>query len=82
MIDLRPGPSRGRLGMAAHDGVGDFTTSWPSLGAYLSEVVHSLHHGTGVNGWYPYLTLHQELWWDRGPDQRSVNDEPLVRVGI
>ena len=82
VIDLRPGPSRGRLGMAAHDGVGDFTTSWPSLGAYLSEVVHSLHHGTGVNGWYPYLTLHQELWWDRGPDQRSVNDEPLVRVGI
>jgi hypothetical protein len=42
--------------------------------------VHSLHHGTGVNGWYPYLTTHQELWWDRGPDQQTVNDEPLIRV--
>ncbi|MFF0340151.1 SMI1/KNR4 family protein [Kribbella sp. NPDC004875] len=81
VIDLRPGPSRGQLGMAPHDGVGDFTDSWPDLSAYLSEVVHSLHHGTGVNGWYPYLTTHQELWWDRGPDQRVVNDEPLVRVG-
>ncbi|MGW6198792.1 SMI1/KNR4 family protein [Kribbella sp. NPDC055110] len=82
VIDLRPGPERGRLGMAAHDGTGDFTVSWPDLTSYLSEVVHSLHHGTGVNGWYPYLTTHQELWWDRGPDQETVNDEPLVRVPV
>ncbi|TCC37039.1 hypothetical protein E0H50_10185 [Kribbella sindirgiensis] len=80
IIDLRPGPTHGRLGMAAHDGTGDFTASWPDLTSYLSDVVDSLHHGTGVNGWYPYLTTHQELWWDRGPDQQTVNDEPLIRV--
>ncbi|MEU8226252.1 SMI1/KNR4 family protein [Kribbella sp. NPDC048915] len=82
VIDLRPGPQRGRLGMALHDGPGDFTASWPSLASYLAEVVRSLHHGTGVHGWYPYLTVHQELWWDRGPDQQSVNGEPLVRAPI
>ena len=78
VIDVRTG----RLGMAAHDGTGDFTDGWPDLAAYLSEVVHSLHHGTGVNGWYPYLTTRQELWWDRGPDQQAVNDEPLVRAPV
>jgi cell wall assembly regulator SMI1 len=82
VIDLRPGPAQGRLGMALHDGSGDFTAGWPSLTSYLAEVVHSLHHGTGVNGWYPYLTIHQELWWDRGPDQQSVNGEPLVRAPV
>ncbi|WP_329003488.1 hypothetical protein OHA18_09340 [Kribbella sp. NBC_00709] len=78
VVDVRSG----RLGMASHDGTGDFTDSWPDLAAYLSDVVDSLHHGTGVNGWYPYLTTRQELWWDRGPDQRAVNDEPLVRVPV
>jgi cell wall assembly regulator SMI1 len=82
VIDLRPGPARGRLGMALHDGPGDFTRGWPSLEAYLVDVVHSLHHGTGVNGWYPYLTTHQELWWDRGPDQQAVNGEALVRAPV
>ncbi|TDW17137.1 SMI1/KNR4 family protein [Kribbella kalugense] len=76
VIDVRTG----RVGMAAHDGTGDFADGWPDLASYLVAVVDSLHTGAGVNGWYPYLTTHQELWWDRGPDQRAVNDEPLVRV--
>jgi cell wall assembly regulator SMI1 len=78
VIDVRTG----RVGMAAHDGTGDFADSWPDLAAYLVAVVDSLHTGAGVNGWYPYLTTHQELWWDRGPDQQTVNDEPLVRVPV
>ncbi|MEI8408481.1 MULTISPECIES: SMI1/KNR4 family protein [unclassified Kribbella] len=78
IIDLRPGPTHGRLAMAYHDSTADFTDSWPNLTAYLEAIVQSLHTGTAVNGWYPYLTTHQELWWDRGPDKTSVNDEPLV----
>jgi cell wall assembly regulator SMI1 len=80
VFDLRPGPFSGRVGIAPHDSTGDFTDSWPSLASYLGEVVQSLYLGTGINGWYPYLTTRQELWWDRGPNQRTVNDEPLVRV--
>ncbi|MFC9689618.1 hypothetical protein ACFTSF_13840 [Kribbella sp. NPDC056951] len=80
--DLQVIDGSGRLGMASHDGVGDFSTGWPDLASYLSAVVDALHTGTGVNGWYPYLTTHRELWWDRGPDQQFVNDEPLIRVPV
>jgi cell wall assembly regulator SMI1 len=80
IIDLRPGPSHGRLGMAYHDGTADFTDSWPNLTTYLQAVVRALHNGTGVSGWYPYLTTHKELWWDHGPNKTSVNNEPLTRV--
>lgn len=75
VIDLRTN----HLGMAYHDGTGDFTDAFPDLTTYLSTVVTALHTSTGVNNWYPYLTPHQELWWDQGPDKTSVNDEPLVR---
>ena len=80
IVDLRPGPARGRLGMAYHDGTADFTESWPTLTTYLQAVVHALHTSTGLNGWYPYLTTHDELWWDQGPDKRSLNNEPLTRA--
>ncbi|WP_132147524.1 SMI1/KNR4 family protein [Kribbella antiqua] len=76
VIDLH----RARLGMAYHDGTGDFTNAYPSLASYLESVVESLHTGTGINNWYPYLTPHHELWWDQGPDRQFVNNEPLVRV--
>ncbi len=80
VIDLRPGPSHGRLGMAYHDGTADFFDSWPSLEAYLEAVVHAVHTSTGVSGWFPYLTTHEELWWDQGPAKTTLNDEPLVRT--
>ncbi len=33
VIDLRPGPGQGRVGVAVHDGGGDFSDAWPSLTA-------------------------------------------------
>ncbi|MFC8723561.1 SMI1/KNR4 family protein, partial [Kitasatospora sp. NPDC057198] len=56
VLDLRPGPSCGRLGWAGHSGGGDFTDSWPGLAAYLHAVAEALRHGGGVRGTYPYLT--------------------------
>jgi cell wall assembly regulator SMI1 len=82
IIDLRPGRAYGRVGMAYHDGSADFTESFPDLTTYLEAVAHALHTSTGVNGWYPYLTTHQELWWDQGPDKSTLNNEPLVRVPV
>lgn len=79
-VDLRPGPTHGQLALAPHDGPVDFIDAFASLTGYLQAVVHSLDHGTGINNWYPYLTTHHELWWDQGPDKRSVNDEPLARA--
>ena len=70
----------GRVGMAYHDGTGDFTNAWPTLTSYLHAVTQALHHSTGINNWYPYLTAHQELWWDQGPNKTTVNNEPLIRV--
>jgi hypothetical protein len=44
-------------------------------------VAQALYAGGEVHGWYPYLTVDGELWWDpRGPDIRTLNDEPLVRA--
>ncbi|MFK4090362.1 hypothetical protein ACI2LF_40005 [Kribbella sp. NPDC020789] len=80
--DLQVIDGSGRLGMASHDGVGDFSTGWPGLASYLSAVADALHTGTGVNGWYPYLLTDRQLWWDLGPDLRFVNDEPLIRVPV
>lgn len=80
VIDLRPGPGHGRLGMAVHDGTGDFSDGWPGLAAYLHDTAEALYGGGGVRGWYPYLTQAIELWWDRGPDCESLNGEPLTRA--
>jgi cell wall assembly regulator SMI1 len=78
--DLQVITPDGHLAIAYHDGTADFTTVYPSLPSYLASVVESLHTGTGINNWYPYLTTHHELWWDQGPNKQSVNNEPLVRV--
>jgi cell wall assembly regulator SMI1 len=90
VIDLRPGPDHGRLGMAYHDSSGDFSESWPSLPAYLADVARSLYSGAGVGEWYPYLLSDGTLWWDLGPDRKAVTNpllegtatppEPLVRA--
>jgi cell wall assembly regulator SMI1 len=76
VIDLRPGPYRGRTGMAFHDGSGDFSRSWPSLGVYLDDVVRALYEGGGVGVWHPYLTSRREMWWDL-PGRQAVGQEPL-----
>jgi cell wall assembly regulator SMI1 len=76
VIDLRPGPEYGRLGWAIHDNGGYFDGAWPTLGAYLTEAAEALVIGSGVNGWYPYLTVDGELWWSTA-NQTELNGEPL-----
>lgn len=66
VIDLRPGAGNGRVGMAYHDGSGDFSDAWPSLAAYLHAVVEALYSGEDVRGDYPLLTPAGELFWDLG----------------
>jgi cell wall assembly regulator SMI1 len=71
MIDLRPGPGYGRLGMRYHDDSADFSGGWPSLAAYLHEVAQALYSGAdlpwyerdGVRSDYPFLTGDRELYW-------------------
>jgi cell wall assembly regulator SMI1 len=76
VIDLRPGPGHGRLGWAVHDDGGYFDGAWPSLGAYLADTAGALLSGSGVNGWYPYLTVWGGLWWSTA-NQAELNGEPL-----
>jgi cell wall assembly regulator SMI1 len=75
VIDVRPGPGQGRLGMAGHDSA-DFSDAWPSLPAYLHAVAEALHVGGGVGVWYPYLTVDDELWWGFAGES-ELNGEPL-----
>jgi cell wall assembly regulator SMI1 len=82
VIDLRPGQGQGRVGLAIHDGCGDFSDSWPSLAAYLRDVVRALYDGGGVHGWYAYLTEDGELWWDVGDDCSSLNGQQLSRAPL
>lgn len=78
IIDMRPGPAQGRLGMAYHDDCGVFTDGWPSLAAYLTEVADVLEKGGAVGGaWAPYLTTEGELWWSL-KDETQLNGAPLV----
>ncbi len=76
VIDLRPGPGQGRVGVAVHDGGGDFSDAWPSLTAYLHAVAEALHVGGGVGPWYPYLRVDDGLWWDFAGES-ELNGEPL-----
>ena len=78
IIDMRPGPDQGRLGMAYHDDCGVFEGGWPSLSAYLTEVAEVLEKGGAVGGtWVPYLTCDGELWWSL-KDETELNGEPLT----
>ncbi len=74
VLDVRPGPSPGRLGWAVHDDGGQFEDAWPSLGAYLTEVASALRGGGEVGGLRPYLTADGALWWS---GTTSLNGAPL-----
>lgn len=76
VIDLRPGPGHGRVGVAPHDNPADFADAWPSLGAYLAAVADSLDTGAAVGYWYPYVTVDGMLWWDLA-GRTELNGEPL-----
>ena len=76
VIDVRPGPYRGRLGMAPTSNPADFSDAWPSLCAYLTAVADALEQGGTVGEWYPYLIEDQTLWWDLA-GKTEVNGEIL-----
>lgn len=65
IIDLRPGPDRGRLGWAGHSEGGDFTNAWPNLPTLLDAIVGALYRGESVQGLHPYLTEEGDMWWDQ-----------------
>jgi cell wall assembly regulator SMI1 len=75
-IDLRPGPSFLRLGIAPHHGTADFSDAWPSLGAYLTAAADALESGGAAGAWHPYLTAKGELWWSFA-GATELNGEPL-----
>jgi cell wall assembly regulator SMI1 len=64
VIDMRPGPGRGRLGMAPTSNPADFADAWPSLTAYLTAVADALEQGGAVGEWHPYVAEDETLWWD------------------
>ncbi|MFF5078140.1 SMI1/KNR4 family protein [Actinoplanes sp. NPDC000266] len=76
VIDMRPGPQRGRLGSAPHDNPADFSDAWPSLSAYLSAVAGALEQGAPCGVWHPYITEDETLWWDLA-GKEELNGEPL-----
>ncbi len=63
VIDQRPGPQRGRLGLASHTDAADFEDAWPSLTAYLTAVADALEHGGAVGVWRP-VTEEGALRWE------------------
>ncbi|GAB7036185.1 MULTISPECIES: SMI1/KNR4 family protein [Catenuloplanes] len=76
VVDLRPGPGHGRLGMARHAAGGDFTDGYPPLGPYLTAIADTLDHGGTVGSRHPYLTVDDELWWSL-PGGTGLNGTPL-----
>lgn len=76
VIDTRPGPERGRLGFAPNNGGGDFSESYPSLGAYLTSVADALETGGAAGAWHPYFAADGEIWWDLA-GATELNGEPL-----
>ncbi|GAA4606517.1 hypothetical protein GCM10023107_76890 [Actinoplanes octamycinicus] len=64
VIDLRPGSGRGRLGFAPNSDAGDFSTAWPSLGAYLTAVADALERGGTVGLWHPGHAADGTLRWE------------------
>ncbi|WP_033338312.1 SMI1/KNR4 family protein [Catenuloplanes japonicus] len=77
VIDLRPGPGHGRLGMAIHDAGGDFSDGYRSLGAFLTAIADALEHGGPVGSWHPYLTADNELWWSLA-GETTLHGRPLT----
>ncbi len=76
VIDLRPGPERGRLGMAPTSNPADFSDGWPSITAYLTAVADALELGGAVGEWHPYVAEDETLWWDLA-GKTEVNGELL-----
>ncbi|MBB2948570.1 cell wall assembly regulator SMI1 [Actinoplanes lutulentus] len=76
VIDMRPGPRCGRLGMAATSNPADFSDGWPSLSAYLTAIADALEQGGTVGKWHPYVVEDETLWWDLA-GRTEVNGEPL-----
>ncbi|WP_436790792.1 SMI1/KNR4 family protein [Yinghuangia sp. YIM S10712] len=71
VIDMRPGPGRGRLGWASHDGSSGFAGDH-SLGAFLQGVADTLMQGGGPTvdprAWDdPLVSPDGELVWGRPP---------------
>jgi cell wall assembly regulator SMI1 len=63
VVDLRPGETYGQVGTVHHD-EGGLQDTWPSLGAYLTEVADVLEHGGVVGLVAPYLTQDGGLRWE------------------
>lgn len=80
VIDLRPGPEHGRLGVVLHDEVFTFDDAYPSLASYLTATADALDNGTQVGGLAPYLNHSGELWWER-PELVDPTDDSQWRVG-
>ncbi|WP_328472423.1 SMI1/KNR4 family protein [Actinoplanes sp. NBC_00393] len=78
IIDLRPGPGHGRLGLAPTSDSADFANGWTSLGTYLTAVADALETGGPVGEWHPYLIAGDTLWWGLG-GETEINGEPLRR---
>ena len=76
VIDLRPGPRRGRLGWAGLSGGADFADAWANLPALLHAIAEALCRGGSVEGQHPYLTAADQVWWDDA-DRRELNGSPL-----
>ncbi|GLW27979.1 SMI1/KNR4 family protein [Actinoplanes regularis] len=79
VIDLRPGPERGRLGLASNSDGGDFSDAYPSLGGYLALVAEALETGGRVGCWHPYLTVTGEIWWGQA-GETDLAGQPLHPV--
>ena len=76
VIDMRPGPGHGRLGVAPTSDPADFSDAWPSLSAYLTAVANALEQGGNVGEWHPYVAEDETLWWDLA-GKTEVNGELL-----
>ncbi|WP_432042002.1 SMI1/KNR4 family protein [Streptomyces cadmiisoli] len=70
VIDMRPGPGQGRIGLAPKDDNGAFDGDWgwPSLETYLFQVAEALELGEPVGDSVPHLKPNGELCWAYSSD--------------
>lgn len=83
VVDLRPGETYGQVGTVYHDESG-LQDTWPSLGAYLTEVADVLEHGGTVGLAAPYLTQDGGLRWELPQYVRpedGLTPAPRARTG-